>query len=174
MKRRRRVIWSVAALVIGAVLAVGLTRGGPVQAPPIALDGDRPLPKVVGPDLVSGAPIDLTSYRGKPLIINLRASWCIPCRDEAPHFVRLAREHPEVALVGIDINNARADATAFNSEAGWTHPSIYDPDGSIGLDTLGVANLPTTIYVGAAGVMRGRTNGPITYEDLEYVARGIT
>ena len=70
-----------------------------------------------------------------------------------------------------DPDNAMQPATIEAMAA--THPSIYDPGGVVGVDRLKVAQLPATIYVDAKGVMRGRTQGPVTYDDLADVAARI-
>jgi cytochrome c biogenesis protein CcmG, thiol:disulfide interchange protein DsbE len=172
--RVKVIVGVAAAAVLAAGLAVGLSRGGgssdKLAANGPSLTGTTPAPKVTGTDLVTGAPIDLASYRGRPVFINAWASWCLPCRKEAPQILRFTKDHPEVVMLGVNMNDARANGRRFNADAGWTHPSIFDPNGAVGVDALKVAQLPATIYVDAKGVMRGRTQGPVTYDDLAGVA----
>ena len=175
--RVKLIVGGAVGAVLVAALAVGLTRGGgdtarlATDGP--SLTGTAPAPTVKGRDLVTGAPIDLASYKGKPVFINVWASWCGPCRKEAPEILRFTKEHPEVVFLGVDVNEPRSRGRAFNAEAGWTHPSIFDPGGDVGVDRLKVANLPNTIYIDAKGKLRGRTEGPVTFDDLVSVARRI-
>lgn len=175
----KRVLAIGIATLVGAGIAAGLIRRGgddatlalePVTA---ALDGTAPIGAITGPDLESGARIDIARFRGKPVFINAWASWCGPCRDEAPDLRAFAQEHPEVVMLGIDVNDDRARGRTFSDELGWTWPSIYDPEGVVALDRLKIANLPATLYVDAKGILRGRTNGPVTLAELEDVAARI-
>lgn len=177
----RRRAWMVVGTVVGALLVAGLVVGltrGDGDVPALAtggpsLDGTAPAPKVSGVDVVTGAPVDLASYLGKPVFVNLWASWCGPCREEAPDILRFTKDRPDVAFIGIDLNDTRANGRAFAAETGWTHPSIFDPGGRVGFDTLKVATLPATLYIDAQGRVRGRTQGTVTYEDLVGVADRI-
>ena len=172
-KRPGRIVAAaVVAVVVAGALIVGLTRGGdtPRLADGPKLDGTKPLPAISGKDL-DGAPLDLASFQGKPLIVNVWGSWCLPCRREAPDILRFTKEHPEVAFAGIDYDERNvANGADFNREAGWTHRSIFDPKGKIGVQPLKITALPTTIYIDAKGVIRGETRGPVTYDDLVAVA----
>jgi thiol-disulfide isomerase/thioredoxin len=178
--RWKLVLSGLVGVVVVAGIAVGLVRGGGdgdaspalVRGGP-SLAGTTPAPAVSGPGLSDGARIDLASFRGTPVIVNAWASWCGPCREEAPDIKRFTRERTDVAFLGVNLNDDRSNARKFNAEAGWIHPSIYDPDGKVGFDTLKVTQLPATIYIDANGVIRGRTQGPVTYQDLVSVADRI-
>ena len=165
------------AAVIAAALVVGLTRdsgGSPtiISGGP-DLDGTANAPAVAGPNLVTGKRLSLADYRGKPVFINYWASWCGPCRKEAPEIKRFTQERSDVVMIGVNINDVRKTAQAFNATSGWTHPSIFDPGGHAGTYALRVLNLPATFYIDAQGRVRGRTDGPVTYADLVSVADRI-
>lgn len=174
-KRAGRVVAiGVVVAVVAAGLAIGLTRND--ESTPtlvsggVELTGTAALPKIAGTGL-DGAKLDLAAYSGKPFIVNVWASWCLPCREEAPAFVAFAKAHPEIPIVGVNFNERRpADGIGFNREAGWTHPSFADPNGDITIRTLKIVNLPVTLYVDAKGIVRGRTLGPVTSAGLEDVA----
>ena len=76
-------------------------------------------------------------------------------------------------FLGVNLNDDKANATKFNADVGWTHASIYDPNGKVGFDTLKVTTLPATIYIDAQGIERGRTQGVVTYEDLVSVQQRL-
>jgi len=175
--RWKFVLSGLVGVVVLTGVVVGLVRGGGdsdstpnlVQGGP-SLDGTTPAPTVAGPALANGTTIDLANYRGKKVIVNAWASWCGPCREEAPDIKRFTQDRTDVVFLGVNLNDERANARAFNTEAGWTHPSIHDPNGRVGFDILKVTQLPATIYIDANGIIRGRTQGPVTYDDLVSVA----
>ncbi len=178
--RPKLILSGLVGVVVIAGLIAGLTRGtrgtGPpklVQGGP-SLTGVTPAPKVTGPRLGGGAPINLAQYAGKTVMINVWASWCLPCRQEAPEILRFTKAHPEVVFLGVNLNDDKDNAAAFNTEAGWTHPSIFDPSGKIGFDRLKVTTLPATIYIDKAGVERGRTQGAVSYDDLISVQQRLS
>lgn len=175
---RAKVILSglVGVVVIGGLI-VGLTRGSDdtkLRTGGPTLDGTKPVAKIAGPALSGGAKIDVAAYTGKTVIVNAWASWCGPCRKEAPDILRFTKDHPEVVVLGVNLNDDRGNATKFSAEAGWTHASIYDPNGKVGFDTLKVTTMPTTIYIDKRGVERGRTQGAVSYDDLVSVAERLT
>lgn len=178
--RPKLILSGLVGVVVIAGLIVGLSRGTNNSSPPKLvtggpqLTGTAPAPKVTGPRLGGGAPIDLADYAGKTVMINVWASWCGPCRKEAPEIRRFTKAHPEVVFLGVNINDDKANATAFSTKAGWTHPSLFDPHGKIGFDRLKVTVLPATIYIDKAGVERGRTQGAVSYDDLISVQQRLS
>jgi cytochrome c biogenesis protein CcmG/thiol:disulfide interchange protein DsbE len=167
----------VVAAVVVAGLVVGLTRDGDASPKIVsggpALTGTAQAPNFAGPDLVTGKRVTLAGYRGKPVFINVWASWCGPCREEAPDLKRFTEDRSDVVMIGVNLNDVRRAARAFSAEVGWTYPSIFDPVGAVGFDALKVTTQPTTIYVDAQGRLRGRTVGPVTYADLISAADRI-
>jgi cytochrome c biogenesis protein CcmG/thiol:disulfide interchange protein DsbE len=141
---------AVAALLAGALVALVVT--GVL----VARDGDEPAvvksqqfaraPHVSGVDPITGKRVRLSDYEGRPVVINVWASWCPPCQDEAPDLARFAREHPEAQLLGIDIKDAKASARAFYREFDWRHPSIFDPSGEKAA-SLGLQGQPITYFL---------------------------
>ena len=162
-------------LVAGAVVAGVTADGGGSQ--PLAVHsqptGGKPLPDLTGNDPVTGSPVSLSSFRGKPLFINLWASWCPGCNEEAADIARFTRDHPEVGFVGIDEQDSTSAAKGFVAKYGWKHASLFDPDGSMGAQ-LGLQGLPTTIAVDASGRIVGQVAGTVTYESLTAAAKGLT
>jgi cytochrome c biogenesis protein CcmG/thiol:disulfide interchange protein DsbE len=126
-----------------AVLAVGLV----MTTAPRAVVGER------GPDfalpLLEGAGT-LTSgeLRGSPIVLNVWASWCIPCREEAPVLERAWRKYRSrgVRFVGVIVQDSEADAKAFVREFGITFPSVRDTNLELWGD-LGVRGVPETFFL---------------------------
>ena len=76
----------------------------------------------------SGQQVSLSSYAGKPLIVNFFASWCAPCQQETPLLAKFYRdEHGRVALVGLDENDVMSNALSFTRAKGVSYPVGFDP-----------------------------------------------
>lgn len=76
----------------------------------------------------------MADFKGKVVVLNVWGSWCAPCRAEAPHFAKVAKElKPEgVEFVGINTRDPQKDkALLFEEEFGITYPSLHDPIGKI-------------------------------------------
>ena len=117
-------------------------------------DGDDALPDITLDCLGGGNPVELSALAGKPTVINLWASWCVPCRKELP---LLARAHDElgdaVQVIGIDVKDpAPDDAIELARVSGVTYPQLSDPDQKTA-SALKVVALPQTVFVDAQGTI---------------------
>jgi thiol-disulfide isomerase/thioredoxin len=126
--------------------------------------GERdPLPAFAGEDVRAGQPrVDLAAFRGAPLVVNVWASWCGPCRAEQRGLERASRELAgRVGFVGVNVRDDRAAATAYLDEFGVTYPSVYDRESRF-VQALGDhAPLapPYTLVVDAQGRIAARILG---------------
>jgi cytochrome c biogenesis protein CcmG, thiol:disulfide interchange protein DsbE len=123
----------------------------------------------VGGTTVDGTTLDLSAYRGKPLVLNFWASWCTPCREEFPLFKeRLATLGPTdgLQLVGVLYKDQPELAQAFLADFGASWPSLTDPDGSIAAAYRVVAP-PQTYFIDKDGVLRGIQIGQVLPEDFD-------
>jgi cytochrome c biogenesis protein CcmG/thiol:disulfide interchange protein DsbE len=131
-------------LAIGAALARG-------EAPPV-------------PELtllaLDGPPISLAALRGHPVILNFWASWCIPCRDEAPLLEDTWRDFRAQGLlvIGVDTQDLEAPARAFLHEFHITYPTLRDPDGSVAR-RFGATGVPETFFIERDGRIHGKFPG---------------
>lgn len=143
----------VAVAAIVAAVALGRGRGEAAPAAPSAAgqpavasaSAGAPL-ELSGGDPVSGKNVSLASYAGKPIVLNMWASWCTGCYAEARALGEFARTHPQAQVVGVDIQDTKSAAAAFYRRFGWRHPSIFDPSGRIAAQ-LGLQGLPTTLFL---------------------------
>lgn len=155
---------SVLLLAAFALVASACGRDGPA-----AEKGGSLLPS----DPAALPAFDLASYRslleelqGRPVLVNFWASWCGPCRQEAPHLAAAHAEYGErVQFIGVDILDSRGSARAFMREAAWTYPSVFDQNGSI-RDGLGLIGQPVTLFYDAGGELVETWVGPIGEADL--------
>ncbi len=93
----------------------------------------------------------LTQLRGTPVVVNVWAAWCGPCRDEAPLLHQASETYgDQVQFLGVDIIDSLDGARGFIAEHGLTYPSVFDPSGAI-RDSLGMYGQPVTVFYDAAG-----------------------
>lgn len=122
----------------------------------------RPAPLVVALSM-TGQTFSLDAYRGRPVILNFWASWCVECIEEH----RVLREAQErygerLVIVGVVYQDTVADARGFLArygDGGW--PNLLDPDGRLAID-YGVTGPPESFFIDAAGVVRYKQYGAVT------------
>lgn len=104
--------------------------------------------------------------KGRPMVINLWAQWCGPCREEAPYLASVSRRTAgTVNFLGIDTADPQPErAIEFAKLAGWTYPQLSDPEKATSKPPLRVPGLPHTIFVDAGGKVVGAHSGPFTSE----------
>lgn len=129
-------------MTIGAVLAS--SRGERPAAPVNSRSSDAV--SLSGTDPITGKAVELNAYRGKPVVINIWASWCPGCNEEAADLRRFAQEHPEAQLIGIDYQDTERAARGFYERWDWSHPSVFDPQGALTAG-LGLQGLPSTFFL---------------------------
>ena len=109
----------------------------------------------------------LGELRGTPVVVNVWASWCGPCRQEAPLLAAAHRRLGDrVRFIGVDVLDERGAARAFMREFGWTYPSVYDPAGAI-RDGLGLLGQPVTLFYDAEGTLVHTWTGPLSERALD-------
>jgi cytochrome c biogenesis protein CcmG/thiol:disulfide interchange protein DsbE len=114
--------------------------------------------------------VTLATLRGEPAIVDFWASWCGPCRREAPTLERFARSATgHGRLVGVDYSDSLSGARSFISRYGWTFPNLRDPDGAAGL-RFGLAGLPMAFVLDRHGRIVAALRGPL---DAGLLARAI-
>jgi cytochrome c biogenesis protein CcmG, thiol:disulfide interchange protein DsbE len=171
--------WLVGGLVVVAVVVLT------AMFVPSDFDQSRhtfagPAEQVVGtvlPDAivsnVEGGEINLAAYRGRPVLVNLWATWCGPCRREMPALERLSREQAgKLAVIAID---QREDSTVVRSylrRFGVTFAVGVDNGQQLGTD-LHLIGLPSSFFVDRNGVIRDAVDGEMTYDVMNEKARSL-
>ncbi|MBP9706481.1 MAG: redoxin domain-containing protein [Oligoflexales bacterium] len=119
---------------------------------------------------------NLTDFKGKGLIINFWASWCVSCRQEAQNLEAFWRQHragSDVALIGIAIQDTKEDALNFVENYGKTYLIALDVDGRAALD-YGVTGAPETFFIDGNGIIKHKITGPVDVALLEEFLPLIT
>jgi len=124
------------------------------------------LPDVVLPCLGGGRPVRLAGLRGRPMIVNVWAQWCGPCREEAPFLAEVgSASRSDVLVLGIDhADPLPARALEFAQAASWTYPQLQDREQVLRTE-LQVAALPQTFFVRADGTIAYRNLRPFSSAD---------
>jgi cytochrome c biogenesis protein CcmG/thiol:disulfide interchange protein DsbE len=165
----------VAFAALAAIFWFGLGNSDPSRIPS-ALIG-HPAPQTALPPLPGladgGAPVpglDPAAFKGKVSIVNVWASWCVPCHDEAPLLIQLGRDR-RLQIIGINYKDAPDNARRFLGRYG-------NPYGIVGVDAngraaieWGVYGVPETFIVGRKGTIVYKMVGPVTPENIDSVLR---
>jgi cytochrome c biogenesis protein CcmG/thiol:disulfide interchange protein DsbE len=144
--------------VLATLLVWNLTH----QTPPPKVGARAP---VFSLGRLSGAgDLSLRSLRGKTVVLNFFASWCDPCKREAPVLEQLWRRDRSHGLVvlGIDANDARGDGLRFVQKHHVTYPVVFDHNGAVASDRYGIQDLPVTYVLNPKGrIVGGQILGPV-------------
>ena len=135
---------------------------------PSAMVG-KPAPSVALPDLQNASgTVSVADFAGKPFLVNVFASWCAPCRAEAPALELLSRE---ITIMGIAYKDRPEDTKEFLQTYGDPFAGIgVDRDGAAGM-AWGVYGVPETYLIGADGKILLRHAGPIDRRVLDEILR---
>jgi DsbE subfamily thiol:disulfide oxidoreductase len=156
----------LALLAVTLLFAACGGSGGGAARPQAKVD--EPAPPIVG-TAIDGSKIDLSAYKGKPVIVNFWASWCVPCREEFPLLQqKLAELGPTdgLEILGVLYKDEPELAQKFLADFGAAWPTVTDPDGAIAADYRVVAP-PQTYFIDKDGVIRGMQIGQVEAKDFD-------
>lgn len=172
--RLTRLGWLLAAVAVAVLVELAVTAR--IATPGVSADRgpgvDRPAASF---DLVSldGRRAALRDFAGRPLVLNFWASWCPPCREEAPLLVQVANRAPQgLALVGVLYQDTPDNARKFEAEFGVPYPTLLDPDGLAAID-YGITGIPETFFIDRKGIVRAHQVGQLSQADLDAKLRTI-
>lgn len=158
-------------LALAAVISIVATACSPAAAPeslvpPASTDPEiAPLFTVPTADGGEFSLAEHIANDGRPLFLNLWASWCFPCREEMPAIDNAARDFPEIAFIGVSIQDSRSDAEAFLEEIGVTFMIGFDDDDAVDASYTPLG-LPASYIISPEGVIVERIFGKVTEESL--------
>jgi cytochrome c biogenesis protein CcmG, thiol:disulfide interchange protein DsbE len=156
---------AIVAVLVGAVLGIG-------RPPATAVIGQA-APDIRGTTL-DGRSFDLAALRGKPVVVNFWASWCVPCRNEFPVLARLEQAHVAdgVTVLGVLFRDSAPPAIAFARDHGGDWQTVTDPGGSIAGAYL-VQFPPQTYFIDRDGVLRKIQYGELLQSDVDLLLPAI-
>lgn len=133
--------------------------------------GDRVAAPELAGDLLSGGQLSTADLTGAVVVINVWASWCAPCRAEAPDLQSVwdATQDGGVQFVGVNTRDSEAAASGFVDNFGLSYPQLLDPDGRLQLlfrDTLPPQSIPSTLVLDKEGRVAARALGAVSQSDL--------
>jgi cytochrome c biogenesis protein CcmG/thiol:disulfide interchange protein DsbE len=156
---------SIAVLAVLAV--VGLLTFGLVSKGSSGVALGEAAPAESLPRLVGGGDESLAAYRGRWVLVNFWASWCLPCREEAPALERFQRRHGDgnFTVVGIDSRDLSGDGRDFVEQYGLSYPQLRDGDGDAA-HAFGTTGVPENFLIDPRGKVRLLVRGPVSAEYL--------
>ncbi|MBE6823725.1 MAG: TlpA family protein disulfide reductase [Ruminococcaceae bacterium] len=112
--------------------------------------------------------VKLSSFFGKPIVLNMWASWCPPCKSEMPHFEQAFKENKDVQflMVNMTAGDNIDDAKSFIKSEGYTFPVFYDTTGEAAT-VYGASSLPMTIFIDKNGDLVTYAVGALSKEQLD-------
>ena len=155
-------------LAVAVAAATGCAEVRPEGPPRVG----AALPAFAAP-LMDGDTVTLASYRGAPVLVNLWATWCAPCREEMPYLESIGREYAGdgLRIVGIssDTRGALDQVRGVVAERGVTYDILLDP-AARSTDLFGAFGLPVTFLADAEGRITWMRLGPIAEGDEDFEA----
>jgi cytochrome c biogenesis protein CcmG/thiol:disulfide interchange protein DsbE len=162
-----RTVLIIGLLIVAAVVAVlfmGLGKDpAHIESPLIG----RPAPGFALKAVGSNETIDLTRYRGKPVILNFWATWCKPCWDEHPVLTANAQMAGDrVQYLGVVFQDEESKIRNFLEQRGWAYPTLVDQAGKTAI-AYGVGGVPETYFLDKNGIIVAKFAGPMSAEDIQ-------
>jgi cytochrome c biogenesis protein CcmG/thiol:disulfide interchange protein DsbE len=171
MKRLPPLVIGAVALVVGllALFALGLAVAGQQGRRPEAGTAAPTFTLVLYDEHRAGLPktVSLADLRGKPVVLNFWASWCIPCRDEAPEFEAASRRYKEqVVFVGVNWLEVEAAALPYLKQQAITYANGFDTQQQVAR-AYRITGVPETFFIDRNGILRRIETRPLTAADLD-------
>jgi len=162
-----RTVLIIGLLIVAAVVGIlflGLGKD------PTAIDSPligRPAPDFALKAVGTGQTIELSQFRGKPVIVNFWATWCHPCWDEHPVLTQTSQLlGDKVQFVGVVFQDQESKIKDFLQQRGWAYPTLVDQAGKTAI-AYGVGGVPETYFLDKNGVIVAKFAGPMTADDIQ-------
>jgi peroxiredoxin len=157
--------WICAVMLVALFLAPGCNKR---EEP--AVEG-KPAPDFTLKD-ISGRPVQLSSLKGKVVLVNFWATWCPPCREEIPSMVKMnqALQGKPFQLLAISIDEGGPEAVAkFFQKTGMVLPALFDTDGAVS-KRYGTTGVPETFVIDTKGVIMKKVVGAMDWSSPDVLA----
>ena len=170
-RRPRTALWVAIALGVAIALLVGVlaTRDPAstrlVRSPLVG----KLVPDIAKPTINDQGDFSLREQRGKWVLVNFFATWCVPCQQEHDDLVRFAAAHAgsdDATVVSVVFSDETSDVRRYFARLGGDWPVVSDPDGAIATD-FGVARVPESYLVAPSGLVVGKVTGGVQFAFLQ-------
>ncbi|MGK2956729.1 MAG: TlpA family protein disulfide reductase [Solirubrobacterales bacterium] len=163
-------------VVLGVVGLLGFLTWGLVSAGDGGLTEGDPIPVATLPTLPPGGEASVEDYRGEWVLLNVWASWCVPCRDESPALEQFEQENRDrITVLGVDTRDLTDDALGFLEQYDINYDQIRDASGAYA-DDLKTSGVPESFLINPEGELVAHIPGP--FKDLaaikEFAAPALT
>lgn len=172
LRRTRKALWISVAVAVPLFLLVAVLA---TRAPSATRALKSPLVGKPAPPIesttVDGQGAGLSGVRGKWVVVNFFATWCVPCRQEHPDLVRFSQAHTatgDAAVIAVVYSDNTQAVREFRDKEGGTWPMLTDPKGRIALD-YGVSGVPESYLISPDGIVVAKLLGGVRADDLEQL-----
>jgi cytochrome c biogenesis protein CcmG/thiol:disulfide interchange protein DsbE len=163
VNRRVLLLGLVFVVPLVVLLLLNLDRNPHMVASPLV---GRPAPDFVLQPLGGGEPVALSTLRGRPVVVNFWATWCVPCLQEHPLLVQAARGlGSRVQFLGVVYQDDETEVRRFLARRGSAYPSLLDPESRSAI-AFGVFGVPETFFIDGEGRIAAKHVGPLDAEAL--------
>jgi len=184
-RKRSIIIFVVVSLLNVGLLALlwsqlltpaqGTTSGKTTSTDPL-IGHSAPAFTLAALNMPTGHPsLSLNDLKGKAIVLNVWASWCVPCNQEAPMLQTVWKQAQgkDVVFLGIDFQDSSKDALTFLHKYGISYPNVLDSSGSVAID-YGVTAVPETIFINSKGTVVSTVRQELTSQALQSNLKLIT
>ena len=164
----------IAAVLVPSIAFVALLLYGVLHKPGgVVADGSAQAPPFTAPRLDGEGTVSLGDLAGKPIVLNFWASWCEPCKEEAPLLAAAARSYsPRVRFVGMDVHDARSDARRFVAEHDLRYLHLRDESGDVAR-AYELTGQPETFFINGRGAIVEHVRGLLDKATLNEVLQPL-
>jgi cytochrome c biogenesis protein CcmG/thiol:disulfide interchange protein DsbE len=168
------------AILFGAIIIVVLVLNGYISLGAPELPGAPPLAKLENGSLANDFALEnlnaeqvrLSDLRGKVVVVNFWATWCIPCVEEMPSFQEFQNQYPDFVMLGIDQEEGLEQVRTFLEGKGIDYQILLDYNAKVA-GSYKVFMLPTTFFIDQEGMIRFRHYGIMTPDQMAYYLRTL-
>lgn len=158
---------------LGIGVCIGLVVWGASVSVVSALQSSQQVPDIAVRD-IEGRSLSLQDLAGKPLVINLWATWCPPCRREMPVLAAAQAANPDIRFVFVNQGEGQALVEKFLAQQQLTlRNNLLDTGGRLG-QAVGSLSLPTTLFYSAEGQLKNNHLGELSHASLKHALRHIS
>jgi thiol-disulfide isomerase/thioredoxin len=160
--------WVSLVLSVGLLLAAGGGWAAKTSARPSV---GKPAPDFSLESLAAGGTVNLADFRGKVVLVDFWASWCLPCRQLMPRIAALKADYPDIEVIAVSVDANRDKAITFQRAVEPSLRAAHDGDHKVA-DSYGVERMPSSFLIDREGKLRFRHDG-YGGDDFDAIERQI-